>query len=201
MVRTMARTAENHAYSWMLTYEPTVEQLLTDIPEMLRVYAQSAAIMAADYYNGLAGISSYFAKPDEDMPDEKIVNIAAWVHEGPQRPENRMRVAAHKVVFDAARRTIQVNALAEGVALVRDEMAGSCHGCQARTTVDPKEKTGRSDDVDQFFHPSCEGMLVPVREGVYTPPGHTEEWRTRIAAARRAGNTDADSVAKFLAEN
>lgn len=201
MVRTMALTAQHHAHAWMLTNEPTVEELLTDIPEMLRAYAQSAAIMAADWYNGLAGISSYFAKPDDDMPEEKIVNIAAWVHEGPQRPENRMAAAAHRLVFDAARRTVQVNALAEGVALARDEMADSCTDCQARATVDPKEKTGRSDDVDQFFHPSCEGMLVPVREGVYTPPGHTAQWRDRIAAARRAGNTTADSIAKFLAEN
>src|SRR5829696_3784866 len=92
MIRQLARTAEEHAFSWMLTQEPSIADLKLDIPEMVNVYVQSAALLAADWYNEQNPESSYFAAPVDGIADERLDNLATWVHDGPQRPENRMRV-------------------------------------------------------------------------------------------------------------
>ena len=197
-VRQLAQMAENHAFGWMQAHMPSAEDLLVEIQEMVGVYADTAALLTADWYDELYPDSSYSAVMDDDLADEKIVNVANWVHAGPQLPENRMRVAANRIVFDAARRTVLVNAQSEGVALARDEEAKCCNTCIASATLGPKERRGRSDDVEQFFHPSCEGLFVPVRQGVWEPPSHAYEWRERVKAARLAGNTDTERIASWL---
>jgi hypothetical protein len=201
LIRQLAHTAEIHAFNWMLQYEPTVEDLQIDIPEMLDVYVQSAALLAANWYNEQDDESTYFALPVEGIADDRLENTAAWVHRGPQRPENRMRVAAHTLVFDASRNTVYQNAKEEGVAIVRHEMGDACEDCATRATLAPKARNSSSEDISTDFHPSCEGMYVPVRRGVWEPPSHARVWRSRIADARRSGAQSAEDIAKWLASN
>lgn len=198
LVRQLARNAEEHGYAWMIANEPSVEDLLVDLQEIVLVYADTAALLAADWYNSLNENSSYSAVRDHGLDEEKLANVASWIHAGPQLPENRIRVAAHKLVFDAARRTTLTNAAMEDVAIARHESAKCCTKCIARATTAAKHRKSRSDDVNQEFHPSCEGMFIPVRTGLYEPPDHAGEWRLRIKAARRAGNVEPDDIASWL---
>lgn len=200
-VKQLAQTCEEHAYSWVLTHEPSTEELKTDLPEIVASYVQSAALLASDWYEEQDPESSYFAIPMDAIPDERLENAAVWVNSGPQRPENKIRVAAHKMVFDAARDTIYRNAQDEGVAVVRYEYADSCEGCVARATTSARARNSRSDDLAFDFHPSCEGLFLPVRSGLWEPPDYARQWRTRIEQARLAGNANADDIAKWLSAN
>jgi hypothetical protein len=198
-VRTLAQRSQDRIYNWMLSRAPvTVEDLQQNLFVLAGVYAQSAALIAADWYEEQDPDSRYAAFLDDDLPDEKLANMALWVFRGPQEPENRGRVAAHKLVFDAARRTIFANAATEGVAIARHESARCCNGCLVRATLTARDRNSSSEDVAQDFHPSCEGMFVPVRSGLYAPPEHTKEWRNRVLLARRAGNTALDDLAYWL---
>lgn len=201
MVRQLAEVAEQHAHAWVLNTTPTVDDLAVDIPEMVTVYTQSAALLAADWYNSQDPGSSYFAFPSYELPDDRVQNTARWVLQGPQEPHNRMRVAAHKLVFDAARQTVLLNSQTEGVAVVRHEGAAACTRCAVRATNAARARNSRSDDIDTEFHPSCEGMLVPVRTGIFEPPAHAREWRARMDLARHAGNTEPDDIAKWMKRN
>ena len=197
-VRQLARGAEDEAVNWLLTFDTTVEDLKSELYQMVLAYASSAAVLAADWYNGLNAQSSYSADLDDDLAGPKLFSVAEWVFMGPQSPESRLRVAANRLVFDAARRTIQTNALTEGVALAREEEPRCCTKCIARATTIEKHREGRSDDVEQEFHPSCEGLFVPVRTGVYEPPEYARGWHSRLESARRAGNTNPDDIALWL---
>lgn len=196
-VRRLAKRAEERATNWALTHEPTVADLLEEIPGLVTPYASTAAVLAADWYDDL-GSGSYFPTQDLDLPEDKVANVASWVMAGPQLPESRLRLAANKLVFDAARRTILVSAEGEGVPVARHEEAQCCNKCMARATTWEIERTSSSHTSDQWFHPSCEGMYVPVRDGAYEPPSHARSWHERVDAARRAGNVDAEDIAKWL---
>jgi len=197
----LAKRASIHAYNWMLRDEPDVDELREQLAEVVSVYTQSVGVLAADWYNNQGDGSSYFAFPVDEVPPERLDNLSAWIHAGPQRPESRIKTAAHTLAFDAARRTVFGNAQAEGVAVVRYEYGDSCEKCIARATTAPKASNSSSDDVAKDFHHSCEGMLVPVRSGLWQPPEYARAWRTRVKAARRAGNTDPDDIAKWLSAN
>jgi hypothetical protein len=201
MVRQLAHAAQIHAHNWMVQFNPSASELVTDLPEMLGVYVQSAALLAADWYNSQDEESSYFAFPIDGIEDVRLENLAGWVHRGPQRPENRIRSAAQSIVFDAARNTILLNAQTEGVAIARHEEAAACNDCLVRATLTSKSRNSRSDDIGSDFHPGCEGMWVPVRRGIYDPPSYTAGWRERIDAARQAGNTAPDDIASWLNTN
>lgn len=198
-VRHLATRASIHAYNWLLREQPDVDGIIEELPALIAVYTQSAAILAADWYNNQDAESSYFASPVEGIADARLQNTAHWILAGPQKPENRMRTAANTLTFDAARNTIYQNAQNEGVAVVRYEYADSCHQCVARATTSPRARNSRSDDVATDFHHSCEGMLIPVRGGLWQPPEYTREWKQRVDAARRAGNTSAEDIAAWLA--
>jgi hypothetical protein len=45
LIRELAKTCEEHAFSWMLNQEPSVADLKVDIPEIVNVYVQSAALI------------------------------------------------------------------------------------------------------------------------------------------------------------
>lgn len=197
----LAQTCQEHVYAWMVTEEPGIDEIKVALPEIVAVYTQSAALLAADWYNNEDADSSYHATPIDGIADERLENTALWVHAGPQTPENRMRVAAHSLVFDAARNTIYFNAQEEGVAVVRYEYADSCDKCVARATTAPRARNSRSDDIATDFHHSCEGMYIPVRSGVWEPPHYAREWGRAVEAAREAGNTSADDIANWMRAN
>lgn len=197
-VRFLAKTAEEQAYALMVASAPSAAELRDVIPDMVRVYADTAALMAADWYAALNSESRYLPVMDDDLAEAKIANIADWVHAGPQKPESRIRVAANRMVFDAARRTVFVNAVREGVGVARDEEPLCCNKCIARATVAVKNPGESHDDVDQVFHPSCEGMFVPVRSQPYEPPNYARQWSERLNSARLAGNASPDDIASWL---
>lgn len=199
--RRLAERAEQRAHNWMLANDPSRDDYRDAIPIFSGVYAQSAGLLAADWYNTLNEDSQFQAVLDDDLDPTKLDNVADWVFAGPQTPANRGRLAAHRLVFDAVRRTVFVSAAAEGVAIARDEQAGSCDKCIARATLSPRERTDGSADVEQDFHPRCEGLFVPVRTGVYEPPPHTRVWRLKVAAAHDAGNTTPDGISKWLQDH
>ena len=196
-VRRLAERAEQRAYNWMIANNPTVNDYREAIPIFSGVYAQSAGLLAADWYNAMED-NDFQATLDDDLAPEKLDNIAKWVFDGPQTPANRGRLAAHRLVFDAARRTVFVAAAEEGVGIARHEGAESCNKCIARATVSPRGKNASSEDVDQDFHPKCEGLFVPIRSGAYEPPPYTVRWRELIAQAHDAGNTGPEAVAMWL---
>lgn len=195
--RTLAEEAEAMVQAYLQTYGVEIA-VAEDALDGLRAFTDEAALLAAEFYNDLNPSARYSAKVDDDMADEKIVNVAKWVFDGPQSPESRIVAAANRLVFDAPRRTILMNARSEGVAVARHEEQGCCSKCIARATTMPREHRHRSEDIDQFFHPKCEGMFVPVRKGVWQPPQYQREWHDRVESARLAGLSNPDDIANWL---
>ena len=198
VVRRMALRAQDRATNWFVAGDRSVDDTAGALSAIVGVYANSAALLAADWYEDEDPDIRFDAILDEDMPEEKLASVAAWVFAGPQTPTSRIRVAAHRLVFDAARRTVFVNARNEGVAIARHELARCCDDCIARATVSARDRNSGSEDVDQDFHPGCEGLFTAVRSGIYAPPEYAREWRVRLNAARHAGNVVPDSLAKWL---
>lgn len=196
-VNRLARSAGERAYIWMIGDERTVEELVEEMAALVTPYASTAAVLAADWYDSL-GEGSFFPIQDMDLPEEKIANVASWVMAGPQSPEGRARLAANKLVFDATRRTILVSAEAEGVPVARHEEAQCCNKCIARATTFTMDRTTSSHTSDQWFHPACEGLYVPVRGEVYEPPEHARKWDQKVSEARLAGNVNAEDIATWL---
>ena len=193
MVRQLAQAAEAVAVDWVLTQDVTAEDLAIDLAGLVSPYASTAALLAADWYDNLED-SGYSAVLDDDMAQEKLDNAALWIMSGTQLPESRMRVAANKMVFDAARRTVFVNAHIEGVALAREEEAGCCNDCVARATTVAKARNSTAV-VEQDFHPGCMSLYFPVRGDLYTPPDYAREWHSRIKSAKLAGAGSAEEIA------
>ena len=201
-VRRLAAVCEERMLNWMLANKPGADDLVEVLPAVAGAYTQSAALLAADWYNDQDSDSDYFAAPVDVLVVERMADTARWIYAGPQTPANRARVAAQKLVLDAARNTISENARAEGVAVVRQEYVGACDDCVARATLSAtRSRGGGSDGVFAEFHPGCTGMLVAVRTGVWQPPDYVNGWRTRINAAHKAGNTAPDDVAIWLSDN
>lgn len=178
LVRRLATRASERAYNWMLNGARTSADLLDAMPILASPYAQSVAILSSDWYQGQDEDSRFSAQMYDDLDPRKLANIADWVFSGPQLPESRARVAAHRLVFDAARRTVFVNAAEEGVAIARHESATECTRCRQAATTSVRHRGLGSGDVDQDFHPMCEGLFVPVRKDVWTPPDYALKWAT-----------------------
>lgn len=197
-VRRLAERAEQRAFNWMMAHNPTRDDYREAINLFSGVYAQSAGLLAADWYNRLNEKSRFTARLDDDLVEEKLDNIADWVFDGPQSPQNRGRLAAHRLVFDAARRTVFVAAAEEGVAIGRHEGATSCSKCIVKATLDIRPQDASSEDIDQDFHPKCEGLFIPARTGPYEPPAHAAKWRQMVAEARDAGKSSPEEIALWL---
>jgi hypothetical protein len=195
----LARIAEEHALGYMLERERDSDDLILDIPDMMAPYIQGAAILAADWYEDEDPESGFQAAVADEIALERLIATARWVFRGPQLPENRMRTAAHSLVFDAARNTVWANAEDEGVAVIRHELAGACDDCAVRATVDIRGRLSRSDDVSREFHHACTGLFGVVRREPYVPPDHALEWGRKIAGARASGVANPEDIAKFIA--
>lgn len=175
-VRQWAQTAEFHALAFMEDNEPDEPELAEAIPGFMDVYAQTAALLTADWYNSMDKESRYFARPFAEIAPERLAATASWVFKGPQTPANRMRSAAHGIVFDASRNTVVSNADTEGVAIVRHEHADACDDCAQLATKRPMARNSSSEGVGRDFHHHCEGLLIPVRRGIWAPPDYTKAW-------------------------
>lgn len=197
-VRRLAERASERAFNWMTATTRTPQDLLDALPTLAGVYASSAGLLAADWYAEQDRDSRFSVTMDDDLAPEKLTSAAYRTFAGPQRPENRAREVAHRLVFDAARRTVFVNAASEGVAIARHEPAGSCNDCIASATVHSVGRNASSADIEQFFHPTCEGLFVPVRGDAYEPPSHTSQWRSLREKAAAAGNTSTGDIARWL---
>lgn len=200
LVDSLARVAQESAYAWMVAFAPTELSLVDDMADIVNVYCDSAALLAADWYNGLDSDGYFVAEPYWNFGEEERLAIANWVFRGPQLPENQMRVVTHSLVYGAARRTIRRNAELENVSLVRHESADSCGSCRLKATNVPISRNEKQD-VFKDFHHSCTGMYVPVRSGVYEPPEHARSWGEKIAKARLAGMVNSDDIANWLEDN
>lgn len=185
----------------MTSFSPTAESLVDDIQDIVTVWCDSAALLAADWYNDLDSDSGYRAKGSWTLDRDSRTAIANWVMAGPQLPENRMRDVSRSLVYVAARKAIWANAEIEGVAVVRHEEANACGNCQIRATNKITPRNASSADVFRDFHHSCSGMYVPVRSGIYEPPEYARAWGEKIAAARLAGKVNTDDIAKWLEAN
>lgn len=200
LIDSLARVAQDGTYAWMVSFSPSELQLVEDMADMVNVYCESAALLAADWYNGQDSDGYFVARPYWNLGEQQRLAIARWVFSGPQLPENQMRAMTHSLVYGAARLTVRKNAELENVAVVRHENADSCGDCRYKATNVVTEKNSKSDYFEDFHH-SCTGMYVPVRSGVYEPPEHARSWGEKIAKARLAGNVNADDIANWLEAN
>lgn len=195
LVGRLSEQAADTIYAWVYTYMPSPDQLNGVLDAVLGPYFEEAALLAADWYND-AGPVGFHGKPLPGIPAQRLAATAEWVYAGPQKPEVRAAAAAGAMVFDAARNTVRENARIEGVKVARDERADACGDCALAATSSGRGTA--ADAVDSVFHHNCDGLLVPVRRGVYEPPEWVTGWGNVIDAARRAGITDRAEIAKLL---
>lgn len=174
----IAEGAEWHARNFVLDTDPDQETLADAIADMMAVYCQTAAILAADWYNSADRESRFFGKPVSVVPPQRAEDTAAWVFKVPTTAamERRMGSSAYTMVFDAARDTVAANANTEGVAYVRVEEPGACDQCRQHATKVPRARHSSSDDVPWERHQRCEFLFEPVRSGVWTPPDYATKW-------------------------
>lgn len=201
LIEQLAQSCERQAYAWMTSFSPTAESLVDDITDMTNVWCDSAALLAADWYNDQDADGQYRARGTWDLDRDQRTAIANWIMAGPQAPENQARAMGRSLVYTAARKTIWANAELEGVAVVRYEEANACGNCQVRATSRITPKNASSDQVFRDFHHSCSGIYIPVRAGIYEPPDYARSWGEKIAAARLAGKVNTDDIAKWLEGN
>lgn len=178
----------------MVSREPDREDLLEDIPSIVTVYAQSAALLTADFYTALDPNNSFYAKPVDVLSEERVRDTADWVFQGPQSPHHRLKMAMHSLVFDAARDTVTANALEENVLVAREEENEACGECKQRASLVP----AATDQVEWERHQGCEFLFVPARKGRWNAPEHLQEWSAQIDEARLAGNVNAEDIARWL---
>ena len=201
LIDQLARYGQEQAYTWMVTFDPSEASLASDLNEIVGTFCESAALVAADWYNSLDSDTSYRATYSWGLGQQQRANIAKWVFGGPQLPENQLKAITHSLVYSAARLTIRENAELEKVAVVRYENADSCGHCRYKATNVVTERNSKSANLFEDFHHSCTGMYVPVRSGVYEPPEHARSWGEKIAKARLAGKVNADDIANWLEDN
>lgn len=181
----LAEIGQAHTLTWFEDNDPSPDQIVEQLPEILDIYTEEAALLALDFYVEADPTSRFRASTSGLMPKERFEDLATWVFDGPQSPANRIAAAVHSAVFDAARDTVSGLAKDEGVAYVRDEEAGACDECMERATRVAKSRDSSVDDVVWERHTRCEFLFVPVRRGLYEPPARVKEWQPRISA----GNT------------
>jgi hypothetical protein len=199
LVGQLAEEARFTAEMWMMDREPTADDLVDDIPAIVRVYADSAALLAADFYMALDADSPFAAEPADVLSEQRIQDTIDWVLKdgAHQAPEHRLKAAMHALVFDAARDTVTANALREKVLVAREEEDGACGECMQKASLIPAP----TESVDWSRHQGCEFLFVPARKGQWNPPEHLDDWTLRIAEARLAGNSSAEAIAKWLDAN
>jgi hypothetical protein len=197
-LRMIAEGAEWHALNYALDAEPDRETLTDAIADFMGVYCQTAALLAADWYNHRDSDSRFFARPVSVMPPKRAEDTTAWVFRvrdaTPQVIAQRMSSAAYTMTYDAARDTVSGNASAEGVAYVRVEEPGACDDCVKRATLLPRASTASSEDISWERHQRCEFLFEPVRQGVWMPPSHHEEWREKLQSGNPNGLVIANSA-------
>ena len=198
----IAEGAEWHAFGFVTQREPDVNDLTEALMDFMGVYCDTAALMAADWYNSRDAESKFFARPVSVVPPERAADTARWVFKlrdpKPLPLAKRVASATYSMVFDAARDTLGKNASEEGVAVARVEEPGACDDCVRLSTRRPKFRHSSSDDVSWERHQRCEFLFEPVRSGIWVPPEATEHWSHLIDEARLAGNSNEQEIAKFL---
>lgn len=181
-LRMIADGAQWHATNYVLDNEPDMDTLRDSIADFMGVYCQTAALLAADWYNDQDRQSRFSASPVSVVPPERALDTAAWVFRGAQTPTpetvaKRMASAAYTMTFDAARDTVSANAKSEDVAYVRVEEPDACDDCMGRATLVPRARNSSSEDVSWERHQRCEFLFEPVRTGIWVPPDHHLAWR------------------------
>lgn len=198
----IAQGAEWHGYNYVLDNEPDLEDLTAALADFMGVYCQTAALLAADWYNSRDTDSRFFASPISVVPPKRATDTAVWafrvLNPSPMGLAKRVAAATYSMTFDAARDTVSGNAATEGVAYVRVEEPGACDDCAQRATNRPKARNSSSEDVAWDRHQRCEFLFEPVRKGIWVPPDHAREWAERIKEARLAGNSNEQDIANWL---
>ena len=164
------------------------------LTELVTPYAQGAAEITAQWYTEMAPELDFRAKPVVDLPAERIEKTARWALYAPGngRPLNRVAGAAKRMVSDASRTTVLVNAEEEGVRWARLASSDACAFCRLMST---RGAVYHSDENALKSHDHCRCVAVPERGGArYRPPAYVAEWEEEYTAARRAGNTDTKSI-------
>jgi hypothetical protein len=170
------------------------------LPEIVTPHAHVAAEITAQWYQEINPASAFEAVPVVDLAPERLDKSINWALYAPgdATPMDRMAGSSKRMVSDAARDTVTVNAAQEGVRWARYASANACAFCRllatrtdnnlyqsqtSATTVVGRRGTQKQGDK---YHDHCRCIAVPVPDGqTYTPPDYTAQWQQDYLNARK----------------
>ena len=83
------------------------------LPELVSPYTQAAAMVTANWYDGLAPNLPFTAQPFGEIATERIAATANWSLAAPVDPLDRLAGSVKRMTFDASRQTVVENATEE----------------------------------------------------------------------------------------
>lgn len=175
-----------------------VEQFafITDAyPELAWPYLSASAELTTQWYDEQPTATSGFApEPAELPPAEQLAANARWALLQ-DATVSLLQGAATRSIFNTSRATVLGNAEREGVRWARHASANACGFCRMLAT---RGAVYHSAALARKGHDGCHCIALPDRDGKYEPAPYVAQWERDYAAARRAGHTDAASIARFM---
>lgn len=195
----------------------TTARLATDVPDIVTVYGDLAATIAADYYDesrSVAGLGGSFrATPAEVIAPEDAAKTVRWALDPlwiDAQDNNdalaRLRAGMERLIRNADRDTIRSAAESDpgaSVGYMRRARGTACSFClmlASRGAVYRSRRTATYSDAGKHYHDHCRCRVDPVFGPSDIPPDVRQlqsEWRSVTAGARdKAAAWDAHIAAK-----
>lgn len=163
-------------------------------PALVDPYHQTAAQLAATWFEDSLPASTYVAATADPINLERLAKSADWAL-GATGDAGRLRLSGtlQRAVFDGARDTTLLNVQATDSKWARYASATACAFCRLLAT---RKGAYRSRNTAATkVHDDCHCLPVEVRTGSYKPPDYVGEWERQYVEARRAaGSGNAKAV-------
>lgn len=157
-------------------------------PEVVDPYYQTAADLAATWFEESLPGSPYIAQPADPLPVDRLVLSARWALRGDGAAGlSRLQGTLQRAVFDGARQTTLLNVTATESKWARYASANACAFCRLLATRGADYRSERTAATDVHDHCSC--LPVEDRDNTYQPPEYIEQWQGEYAAARDAAGS------------
>lgn len=172
------------------------QYVLDGFPNIVDPYNQTAAQLAATWFEESDPESTYVATLAAPIREERLTTSARWALGASGRDAlSRLEGTLQRAVYDGARDTTLVNVRRSRSKWARYASANACEFCQLLATRADAYRSESTAATEVHDHCSC--LPVEVRDGDYTPPDYVQRWEENYQRAR--DNADSGSTTAILA--
>lgn len=188
-------------------------------PGLLDPYLRASAELSAQWYSEQPagprrrGGQMFLPTPAPLPPSKQLATSARWATTQSD-PAAALRGASTRHTFNSSRKTIYDNVEREGVRYARQADPLACGFCRMLATrsvtwTQPRSgslyRTGmnamrspHNKRLEAAGHDNCNCIVIPVRNGDYTPPDYVLQWTDDYYAARGLGINDPAAIARAM---